>query len=501
MSISLSVYKKFYSRLLLNYIAGSLAAVISIASLIIFAFKEIPRNEYAWMLAVMFVSIAAMLGLEWAVFSRQIRPIRQAFHEPVGTFTDMQSIYLKTHHLPALTVKRIIGPHLFGLAVPAASLSLWLVSAGELSIPPYYVLLALLGGAFLAGMHALIEFYLTSHFIRPVLEEMQFQSLQLFGRELTLGGRVLISIKRKLSWSFFLIGAFPLLLYNLAVQFRLGDWNVDHSAYWKWTGIVLLIGLSFAFFGSRLLTRELETPIQHLYERMAEVKVGYLRTEASDLFSDEFSRLVSGFNHMLRGVRIQAARNDQLVESYFATLAAALDARDPYTAGHSLRVAEYAVQIGNLARLPKHVVDQLRKAALLHDIGKIGIPDAVLLKEGQLSEEEWEQIKAHPVLGEAILKQIEPADEMAAFLPGVRSHHERYDGAGYPDGLKGEEIPLFGRIIAVADAFDAMTSDRPYRKGMDAATAICILEKGKGTQWDPYFVGLFVQAYYEKQTS
>lgn len=104
-------------------------------------------------------------------------------------------------------------------------------------------------------------------------------------------------------------------------------------------------------------------------------------------------------------------------------------------------------------------------------------------------------------IGEAILKQIEPADEMAAFLPGVRSHHERYDGAGYPDGLKGEEIPLFGRIIAVADAFDAMTSDRPYRKGMDAATAICILEKGKGTQWDPYFVGLFVQAYYEKQTS
>lgn len=203
MSISLSVYKTFYSRLLLNYIAGSLAAVISIASLIIFAFKESPRNEYAWMLAVMFVSIAAMLGLEWAVFSRQIRPIRQAFHEPVGTFTDMQSIYLKTHRLPALTVKRIIGPHLFGLAVPAASLSLWLVSAGQLSIPPYYVLLALLGGAFLAGMHALIEFYLTSHFIRPVLEEMQFQSLQLFGRELTLGGRVLISIKRKLRWSFF----------------------------------------------------------------------------------------------------------------------------------------------------------------------------------------------------------------------------------------------------------------------------------------------------------
>ncbi len=497
----MSVYKTFYSRLLLNYIAGSLAAVISIGSLIIFTLKDIPRDEYVWMLAVMLFSIVVMLVLEWAVFSRQIKPIRLAFHEAVGSFADMQTMYLRAHRLPALTVKRILGPHLFGLAVPAVSLTLWLVSTGLLTIPAYYVFLALLGCVLLASMHALIVFYLTSHLIRPVLEELQLRSLRLFGKELTLGGRVLISIKRKLRWSFFLMGASPLLLYNLAVQFRLVDWNIDHSAYWKWAGIVLLIGLGFSFFGSRLLTRELETPIQHLYERMAEVKVGYLQTEASDLFSDEFSRLVSGFNHMLRGVRIQAARNDQLVESYFATLAAALDARDPYTAGHSLRVAEYAVQIGTLAGLSKHVVDQLRKAALLHDIGKIGIPDAVLLKEGQLSEEEWEQIKAHPVLGEAILRQIEPADEMAAFLPGVRSHHERYDGRGYPDGLKGEEIPLFGRIIAVADAFDAMTSDRPYRKGMDAGTAITILEEGKGTQWDPYFVGLFVEAYYERQSS
>ncbi|MNJ59324.1 Cyclic di-GMP phosphodiesterase response regulator RpfG [compost metagenome] len=90
---------------------------------------------------------------------------------------------------------------------------------------------------------------------------------------------------------------------------------------------------------------------------------------------------------------------------------------------------------------------------------------------------------------------------MAAFLPGVRSHHERYDGEGYPDGLQGEDIPLFGRIIAVADAFDAMTSDRPYRKGLDASTAISILEEGRGTQWDPYFVGLFIEAYHEKVSS
>ncbi|GJM77087.1 hypothetical protein HMSSN036_93030 [Paenibacillus macerans] len=118
----------------------------------------------------------------------------------------------------------------------------------------------------------------------------------------------------------------------------------------------------------------------------------------------------------------------------------------------------------------------------------------MLLKEGRLTDEEWEQIKQHPVLGEAILKQIEPADAMAPFLPGVRSHHERYDGKGYPDGLAGEDIPLFGRIIAVADAFDAMTSDRPYRKGLEPNQALEILEQGRGSQWDPHYAELFVNA-------
>ncbi|NOU73133.1 HD domain-containing protein [Paenibacillus sp. LMG 31458] len=130
-------------------------------------------------------------------------------------------------------------------------------------------------------------------------------------------------------------------------------------------------------------------------------------------------------------------------------------------------------------------LDLLNKTALLHDIGKIGVRDDVLLKESRLTNEEFEQIKLHPVLDESILKQIEPAEAMAPLLPGVRSHHERYNGGGYPDGLKGLDIPEFGRIIAVADAFDAMTSDRPYRKGMPIEKALAILAEGKGTQWDP----------------
>lgn len=497
----MTVYKTFISRLKLNYAAGTLLALIAVGSLMLFTPLNIPREQYFLLAGVLVISLSIMIMLEWVVFSLQVRPIRNCFTTEVDSFSTLQNVYIRTHRLPALAVKRILGPHLFGLMLPAAVMTIWLIYTGKLAIPYFYVLLASMSVVLIAGMHALIEFYLTSYVIRPVLLELGAWSLRLFGKELTLGGRVLISIKRKLRWSFFLIGAFPLLLYSLAVQFRIGAWNLGDTSYWQWAVYILFVGLGFAFVGSRLLTREIVLPIQHLYEKMAEVKIGHLRSGANDLFSDEFSRLISGFNHMLRGIKIQAERNNQLLESYFATLAAALDARDPYTAGHSLRVAEYAVGIGLLAKLPEEEIHDLRKSALLHDIGKIGMRDAVLLKEGRLTDEEWEQIKQHPALGEAILKQIEPADAMAPFLPGVRSHHERYDGGGYPDGLKGEDIPLFGRIIAVADAFDAMTSNRPYRKGLDEQQAIAILEKGGGTQWDPHFAKLFVEAYRKNKES
>lgn len=495
MRYSLTVYRTFISRLILNYAAGSLLSVVAMVSLITAAPLDLSGEENFLLLGVLGVSLCVMLVLEWIVFSLQIKPIRNVFLEEVGSFQTLRKVYIRTHRLPSLAVKRILGPHLFGLVIPGAGLSLGLISAGRLSIPVYYVLLVALGGILVSCMHALIEFYLTSYAIRPVLEELGAWSRKLFGRELSLEGRVIVPVSRKIRRSFFLMGASPLLLYSLSVQFRFPNLGHGAYAYWQWAGYILAVGLGFAFIGSRLLAREIMLPIQHLYERMAEVKAGRIRTGASDLFSDEFSRLVSGFNHMMQGLQTQAARNNQLTDSYFAMLAAALDARDPYTAGHSLRVAEYAVKIGVLAKLPEERIDELRKSALLHDIGKIGIRDAVLSKEGRLTEAEWEQVKQHPVLGEAILKQVEPTDAMAPFLPGVRSHHERYDGGGYPDGLAGEQIPLFGRIIAVADAFDAMTSDRPYRKGLDGSEAIAILEQGRGTQWDPYFAELFVKAY------
>ena len=224
---------------------------------------------------------------------------------------------------------------------------------------------------------------------------------------------------------------------------------------------------------------------------MLEVEQGRL-TYRNDVYSDEFSKLTAGFNKMIRGLRERDQINNQLLESLYTTLALTLDARDPYTAGHSVRVAEYSIMIGRAAGLSDESLDTLRKSALLHDIGKIGIRDSILLKEERLTHAEFEAIKKHPVIGADILSNVQPKEMMEPLIPGVKYHHERYDGQGYPEGLKGEDIPLYGRIMAVADAYDAMTSDRPYRRGMPVKKAMKIIEEGKGTQWDPVFADIFL---------
>jgi HD-GYP domain-containing protein (c-di-GMP phosphodiesterase class II) len=184
-----------------------------------------------------------------------------------------------------------------------------------------------------------------------------------------------------------------------------------------------------------------------------------------------------------------------LQESFLATvkaLAQAVDAKDSYTAGHSSRVTLYAVIIGEELALPEGEQRQLRMAGLLHDVGKIGIRDSVLSKPGQLTDEEFAVMKTHPAVGEGILKQV---PQLAGVLPGVVSHHERFDGRGYPRGLKGEEIPLLGRVIGVADAFDAMTSDRVYRPRLSDEVALGELKKHSGTQFDSRVVKAFLAAY------
>ncbi|PYG85812.1 putative nucleotidyltransferase with HDIG domain [Ruminiclostridium sufflavum DSM 19573] len=183
----------------------------------------------------------------------------------------------------------------------------------------------------------------------------------------------------------------------------------------------------------------------------------------------------------------------ELFNDSIQTIANAIDARDEYTQGHCTRVAEYSVMIGKELGLEFEELVSLRYAAVLHDVGKIGIRDSILNSKQKLTKEEFEEMKTHVIKGAKILEQISKTNPDIVY--GVKYHHERYDGKGYCESLKGEEIPLFARIIAVADTFDAMTSNRPYRKEFPEEAAVAELIRGAGTQYDKRVVDAFVRCF------
>lgn len=185
-------------------------------------------------------------------------------------------------------------------------------------------------------------------------------------------------------------------------------------------------------------------------------------------------------------------KNEQIQEMTTQTITAianALDAKDAYTEGHAERVSAYSAHIAEKLGMSEEEVRNIRFVALFHDIGKIGVPDSVLNKPGRLSDDEYGQMKQHTVVGGEIIKDL---DMIPGVFVGARYHHERYDGTGYPDGLKGEKIPYIARIIAVADAYDAMTTNRIYRSRLTNEQALSELENGKGTQFDPDAVGALI---------
>jgi len=190
-----------------------------------------------------------------------------------------------------------------------------------------------------------------------------------------------------------------------------------------------------------------------------------------------------------------AQLNQDILNAYKSTikaLAAAIDAKDPYTRGHSQRVMEYALMGGISLSLPRDELEILEYAGILHDIGKIGIDDRILSKPGSLTEQEWEIMRRHPMIGSVIMQGI-PFLEKARIL--VLHHHERYDGSGYPDGIRGEAIPIGARLLAIADAFDTMTTDRAYRSALSVDHAITELTKYSSTQFCPVAVEAFISSY------
>ena len=263
------------------------------------------------------------------------------------------------------------------------------------------------------------------------------------------------------------------------------------------TGACALLAASIlSAFSSRSIVKPISSVVARLRESE---RTGVLTEFQTDLASvKEIRELTQSFNRAATAIRDGREKLYQAYVEFVGSLASALDARDCYTAGHSRRVSEISCAVGQAVNMSKEDVDEIRIGALLHDIGKIGISDIVLQKPGPLTSEEFDVIKLHPTIGRKILEGVHG---FQVYLPTVELHHEDWDGSGYPHSLLGEQTPLAARIVHVADAYDAMTSDRPYRRGMKHEKAVRIIEENAGTQFDPGIVPVFLQiaAKFEKQ--
>jgi len=254
-------------------------------------------------------------------------------------------------------------------------------------------------------------------------------------------------------------------------------------------GISVGVGFCLALGLSAWFARSLARQVSGVVVGALEVARGRFGRQVPVTARNEIGELAYTFNHMSRELLSYDQENRRLIAAleagYLATiqsLASAIDAKDPYTRGHSQRVSFWAVEIGRELGLSEAELRELEYGGLLHDIGKIGIAEPILHKAGTLTGEEMALMRQHPVIGAEILRDVE-------FLRGasraVRSHHERWDGTGYPDGLAGERIPLLARVVNAADTWDACRSERPYQQAMDVEAALAVMERLKGGQVDP----------------
>ncbi len=268
----------------------------------------------------------------------------------------------------------------------------------------------------------------------------------------------------------------------------------EQSTLWIGLSIVgaLIVGL--------VLTRQITRPLSDLTELSRDLAQGNFHRRAEEKAKMEIGELARAFNAMaddiqeyIQKVEAAAQETQQLFMDSIRAIANALDAKDPYTRGHSERVSAYAMIVGKEYGLDERMMRIMEISSLLHDVGKIGIEDRILRKPGALTAEEFDIMKTHPPKGAAILGGI---PQMKEIIPGIRHHHEKWQGGGYPDGLSGESIPVLARIIGVADAFDAMTTNRPYQKGMTAERAAARLNELCPSVYDPVVMEAFNRAYH-----
>ena len=281
-------------------------------------------------------------------------------------------------------------------------------------------------------------------------------------------------------------GGYTLLNFESVDQATASIRSNLHNLFLTLAIICVLLALLCSIASSNSIVKPIATVVSHLRRAARTGVLPELEGQSTSIL--EIRELTEIYNRAAVSVRESSENLEAANFEFVGSLANALDARDSYTAGHSLRVSELSCAIAAALRLDKSDIDRIRVGALLHDIGKIGIADTVLQKEGRLTGKELALVKQHPVIGRRILEGVQG---FAPFLAAVELHHENWDGSGYPWGQAGEETLIDARIIHVADAYDAMTSDRSYRRGMDRERALSILVKYAGIQFDPLIVEVF----------
>ena len=305
-------------------------------------------------------------------------------------------------------------------------------------------------------------------------------------------------------WGTFLSGYAPILTKKgepvaiLGVDLRADDVQTLQKEFRLRAILVIVFGIIFSITSGVYISKIISRPIRNLSEGTRHAAKGDFSYKVEVIGDDEIGELTSSFNSMTDMI---AEAKDKLNKSFIHVLqsvALIIESKDPYLKSHSERVADYAIKISTVMGFPPNKIELLKEAALLHNIGNLIISEDILSKKGKLSTEEWEIIKKHPVVGEEILKPILAGE----ILEIIRSHHERYDGTGYPDRLSGENISTFAQIISVADAFSAMTSPRPYRTALGKDQAINEIIQSRGTQFDVRVVTAFLkvmEANHEKK--
>ncbi len=264
---------------------------------------------------------------------------------------------------------------------------------------------------------------------------------------------------------------------------------------------VAIVFAALGIFLAIVFAGRLSRPISHLAEGARRLAAGDFsqnidirsRNEIGEL-ADTFNLMTAEIRSFINKLRKAAEENKEMFMGTIRSLAAAIDAKDPYTRGHSERVSHYAEMIARTMRLSEKEVEVVRIGALMHDVGKIGIEDKILGKAGPLDEDEFEIMKTHPSKGAIIIEPVGPLQEM---IPAMKFHHENIDGSGYPQGLSGEDIPLYAKIVAVADTFDAMTTNRPYQKAMEITYVFERMRSFVGKKFDKEIVDALIAAYEE----